>query len=225
MLKAAATQAETDAQVHEDEGIGAFQLPMLQRRRVVVAMWSNVQVCTSIWPIHRGISSTGGHDDEPAISRGPLRQTQRRSARNDQSSVDIQARTAELRSLPQEKLADAVFLLSMAAKQQSEEIRRSIVERAGAKVEFDPPPRGDLAAYLAEEATSFLRHHETEVPSFLDILAGRPRDVDFTVEQADAVAMLAAMIREQRLEGILEGLRLAGFLNKSSKHRPDDLRS
>jgi hypothetical protein len=29
--------------------------------------------------------------------------------------------------------------------------------------------------------------------------------------------MVAAMIREQRLEGILEGLRLAGFIERSAK--------
>lgn len=139
--------------------------------------------------------------------------------------VDIKARMAELRSVPHEKLADAVFLLSMAAKQQSEQIRRSIMDRAETRVEFDPPPNADLAAYLAEEAISILRHHETEVPTLLDILSGRSWDVGFTVEQGDAATMLAAMIREQRLEGILEGLRLAGLLNKSPKHRHDDLRS
>lgn len=42
-------------------------------------------------------------------------------------------------------------------------------------------------------------------------------DVHFTIQQQDAVSMVAAMIREQRLEGILEGLRLAGVLNAPSK--------
>jgi len=31
--------------------------------------------------------------------------------------------------------------------------------------------------------------------------------------------MLAAMIREQRIEGVLEGLRLAALLNESSRDR------
>lgn len=48
---------------------------------------------------------------------------------------------------------------------------------------------------------------------------------------ADAVSMVAAMIYEQRLEGILEGLRFAGVLNAPSKrssspktdeHKPGD---
>jgi len=42
-------------------------------------------------------------------------------------------------------------------------------------------------------------------------------DVHFTIQQQDAVSMMAAMIREQRLEGILEGLRLAGLLNEAPK--------
>ncbi|MGY3609661.1 MULTISPECIES: hypothetical protein [unclassified Bradyrhizobium] len=121
--------------------------------------------------------------------------------------------------MPREKLADAVFLFSMAAKQQSERIRRSIKERAEAEFEFDPPANGDIADYLAEEAVSVLRHHEVDVPTLIDVLSRQSPDVDFTVHQTDAVSMLAAMIREQRFEGILEGLRLAGLLNECSKNR------
>jgi hypothetical protein len=112
-----------------------------------------------------------------------------------------------------------VFLLSMAAKQQSEQIRRSIKERAEAEFEFDPPQNRDIADYLSEDAVSVLRHHVADMPTLIDILSQRSPDVDFTVHHGDAVSMLAAMIRVQRLEGILEGLRLAGLLNESSKNR------
>ena len=44
-------------------------------------------------------------------------------------------------------------------------------------------------------------------------------EVHFTIQQQDAVSMMAAMIRVQRLEGILEGLRLAGLLNEAPKSR------
>ncbi|XSC42949.1 hypothetical protein ACF1BQ_033120 [Bradyrhizobium sp. RDT10] len=44
-------------------------------------------------------------------------------------------------------------------------------------------------------------------------------DVHFTIQQQDAVSMVASMIRVQRLEGILEGLRLAGLLNKAPNRR------
>jgi hypothetical protein len=42
-------------------------------------------------------------------------------------------------------------------------------------------------------------------------------EVHFTIQQQDAVSMMAAVIREQRLEGILQGLRLAGLLNEAPK--------
>ncbi len=142
-----------------------------------------------------------------------------RRERNQSSGGDIPASIAELRSVPREKLADAVFLLSMAAKQQSNQIRRSIDECAGGAFEFEPPPNGDLADYLAAEVVSVLRHHQADVPKLVDLLAQRSPDVDFTVDQREAASMLAATIREQRLEGILEGLRLAGLLNESSKDR------
>ena len=145
------------------------------------------------------------------------RQGQQGHERNESSGRDIQARMAELRRVPREGLADAVFLLWMATKQQSEQIRRSIKE--GAEAEFDPPQNGDFADYLAAEAVSVLRQHEADVPTLMDILLQRSSDVDFNVHQRDGVSMLAAMIREQRLEGILEGLRLAGLLNESSKGR------
>jgi hypothetical protein len=59
----------------------------------------------------------------------------------------------------------------------------------------------------------------------MDILSNRSPEIAFTIEQQDAVAMVAAMIREQRLDGILEGLRLAGLLSTPSKNRHDALSS
>lgn len=146
-----------------------------------------------------------------------------RPARSERPDKELQARIGDLRSVPYDKLADAVFLLSMAAKQQSEQIRRSILEQAEIEIEPHSSPKGDLADFLAGEAVSFLRHHEQGSPSLMRILSSRSPDVAFTIEQQDAIAMVAAVIREQRLDGILEGLRLAGLLNKPSKSRHDDL--
>jgi hypothetical protein len=50
-------------------------------------------------------------------------------------------------------------------------------------------------------------------------------EVNFTIQQQDAVSMMAAMIREQRLEGILQGLRLAGLLNEAPSYQPADGRA
>ena len=148
---------------------------------------------------------------------------QQHPARSERPGKELQARIGDLRNVPHDKLADSVFLLSMAAKQQSEQIRRSILEQAEIDIESQSLPNGDLADFLAGEAVSFLRHHELAVPSLMGTLSGRSPEIDFTIEQQDAVAMFAAVIREQRLDGILEGLRLAGLLSKPSKGRHDDL--
>jgi hypothetical protein len=150
---------------------------------------------------------------------GSRAHAQRRSASKQGSREDIQARIAGLRSVPRENLADAVFMLSMEAKQQSGLLRQAIKRRAQAEFEFDASPDGDLATWLAEDAVSTLRHHAASHPGLLDLLVQRSPDVRFTVNRDEAVSLLAAMVREQRLEGILEGLRLAGLLNEPSKGR------
>jgi hypothetical protein len=143
----------------------------------------------------------------------------RENVDNETSAKDLQARIAQLRGLPREKLADAVFMLSMEAKQQSSLIRQAIKERAQAELDFDPSPDADLATYLAADAVPSLRHHDADLPTLLDVLVQRSPEARFTIQQEEAVLMLAAMFREQRLEGILEGLRLAGILNEPSKGR------
>ncbi|MET3910050.1 uncharacterized protein (UPF0128 family) [Bradyrhizobium sp. S3.3.6] len=144
----------------------------------------------------------------------------RRAEVGRESSVgDIQACIAGLRSLPREELADAVFMLSMNARRQGELIRQAIEKRAEVDLDFDPPANADLATYLANDAVSTLRHHVVDLPDLLDFLVQQAPDVCFTVHREEAVLLLAAIIREQRLEGVLEGLRLAGLLNEPAKDR------
>lgn len=142
-----------------------------------------------------------------------------RSHDRQNGSEDFQARIAALRSLPREKLADAVFMLWMETQREGELIRRAVKQRVEGEAGPEPVPNADLAAYLAGEAVSSLRHHEVDVPSLADVLIQRSREVRFTVDRTEAVTLLAATIREQRLKGILEGLRLAGLLNEPSKDR------
>ncbi|MGY3077943.1 uncharacterized protein YfaS (alpha-2-macroglobulin family) [Bradyrhizobium sp. LM6.10] len=150
---------------------------------------------------------------------GSHQRARRASWRETSPGDDIRERIADLRSLPREQLADAVFMLAMDAKRQSSMLREAINQRAD--VEPDPSLAGDtdLATYLAAEAASTLRHHTASAPSLLDALLQRSRDVRFTVDQTEAVALLAATLRDQRIEGILEGLRLAGVLNEPHKDR------
>jgi hypothetical protein len=150
---------------------------------------------------------------------GTRARSPRENAGNEDSAKDLQARIAQLRGLPRDKLADAVFMLSMEAKQQSSRTRQAIKERTQAELDFEPSPDADLATYLAADAIPSLRHHDADLPTLLDVLVQRSPEVRFTAQQEEAVSMLAAMFREQRLEGILEGLRLAGILNEPSKDR------
>ncbi|APO55346.1 hypothetical protein LUI11_37025 [Bradyrhizobium diazoefficiens] len=111
------------------------------------------------------------------------------------------------------KDAHAEFSLSIAWRSDSAPLIKASV------------PNADLAAYLAGEAVSSLRHHEVDAPSLADVLIQRAREVRFTVDRTEAVTLLAATIREQRLEGILEGLRLAGLLSEPSKDRHSGITS
>ncbi|MHC2618015.1 hypothetical protein ACVIW2_000046 [Bradyrhizobium huanghuaihaiense] len=147
--------------------------------------------------------------------RRPRRASQYESSPGD----NIRERIAELRSLPREQLADAVFMLAMDAKRQRALLREAINQRADVEPVPSSAPDADMATYLAGEAVSTLRNHIATAPSFLDALLQRSRDVRFTVGPDEAVALLAATVREQRIDGILEGLRLAGVLNESCKDR------
>ncbi|WOH63620.1 hypothetical protein [Bradyrhizobium sp. BWA-3-5] len=78
---------------------------------------------------------------------------------------------------------------------------------------------GDVATYLAQDAMHALRDHLTKSQTVFEAMSEQLPDVHFTIQQQDAVSMVAAMIREQRLNGILEGLRLVGLLNEVPNRR------
>ncbi|NOJ45914.1 hypothetical protein [Bradyrhizobium archetypum] len=146
-------------------------------------------------------------------------EAQARFERNKRAGKAIYARIADLKKVPRENLPDAVFLLFMEAKQQSELIRRSISERTHYDFNFGGTTEGDLATYLAQDAAHALRDHVTNTQTFFEAMSEQLPDVHFTIQQQDAVSMVAAMIRVERLDGILEGLRLAGLLNEVPNRR------
>jgi hypothetical protein len=141
--------------------------------------------------------------------------------RNERTGKDIYARIADLKNVAREDLAHEVFMLFREAKHQSQLIRQSIKDRAQYDFDFSGKSGGDLATYLAEDTTYALRGHVTNPQTFFQAMSEQSPDVHFTILQQEAVSMVAAMIREQRLDGILEGLRLAGVLNEPSKRHRD----
>ena len=143
-----------------------------------------------------------------------------RFERNERTGKDIYARIAELKNVAREDMAHEVFMLYREAKHQSQLIRQSIKDHAQYDFDFGGKSGGDLATYRAEDAAYALRDHVTHPQTFFQAMSEQLPEVHFTIQQQDAVSMVAAMIREQRLEGILEGLRLAGVLNERRKrHR------
>jgi hypothetical protein len=79
---------------------------------------------------------------ERILREQEARQTQERFERNERAGKEIYARMAGLKKIPREHLPDAVFMLFMAAKHQSEQIRQSInVNRRGGMT----PPRSMMS--------------------------------------------------------------------------------
>src|SRR6202051_3458056 len=163
-----------------------------------------------------GMSMFGKKRREKILREHEGQQAQERFERNERAGKEIYARMAELKNVPRENLPDAVFMLSMAAKHQSERIRHSIKDRTRYDFDFDTLTDGDLATCLAENAAYALRDHVTNPQTFFEAMSEQLPEVHFTIQQQDAVSMMAAMIREQRLEGILEGLRLSRLFQRTA---------
>ncbi|ANW01310.1 hypothetical protein [Bradyrhizobium icense] len=153
------------------------------------------------------------------LRKHKTQEVQARFERNERAGKDIYARIADLKNVPRDNLPDAVFMLFVEAKHQSELIRQSVKDRTRYDFNFVGFVDGDLATYLAEEAAHAIRDHVTNPQTFLEAMSEQFPDVHFTIQQQDAVSMVASMIRVQRLEGILEGLRITGLLNKAPNRR------
>jgi hypothetical protein len=106
----------------------------------------------------------------------------------------------------------------MEARQQSELIRRSIEDRTRYDANFDAVD-GDHATYLARDATHALRDHVTNAQTLLEAISEQLPDVHFTIEELDAVSMIAATIREQRLDESWKACGWPGCLNEVPSRR------
>src|ERR1700759_2858663 len=108
---------------------------------------------------------------EKILREEQARQTQERFDRNERAGKEIYARMAELKNVPREKLPDTVFMLSLTAKHQSEQIRQAIRERTEYDFDFDAFTDGDLATYLAEDAGYALRDHVANQQTFFEAIS------------------------------------------------------
>jgi hypothetical protein len=124
-------------------------------------------------------------------------------------------RVAELQRLERAAVPEAAMLLLKDARHQVALIRQSIADRSGYNFRGGQDlPEGDLATSLAEDIAGVMRENITNPQTFFQAMSDQLPDVHFTVSWEDACTMVAAEIREERILGIIEGLQLAGLIQR-----------
>jgi hypothetical protein len=145
-----------------------------------------------------------------------LRDLQSREAierfdRNERLGGDIYKRIATLHEKPNPSgVAYDVLMLLREAQHLEALIRQSIKDRTDYDFDFGTQKDGDLATYLGGDITYALRDHVTNPQTLFQALSDQFPDVHFSIHRQDAISMISAIIRVQRLGGIIEGLELAG---------------
>ena len=125
----------------------------------------------------------------------------------------LSKRISELRNVTDPaRLPAAAMELFKHAQFQVGLIRQSIKD----KTDYDFSvgellQEGDLATHLAEDISGVMRENTCDPQTVWQALSDALPDVNFTVNWYDAVSMVAAMLRETYLQGVLEGMELAGL--------------
>lgn len=129
-------------------------------------------------------------------------------------------RLYEIRKLDTVDRPRAVQDLFKDAHHQLELIRQSIADRSRYDFSgghYEDPEHGDLATVLAEDIASIVRENTVNPPSIWQALSEQVPAVHFKIDRYDATSIVAAMMREMHLAGVIEGLELAGALPDSTK--------
>ena len=139
------------------------------------------------------------------------REAMERFDRNERLGWDICKRIAKLNEKPHPSgIAYDVLMLLGEAQHLEALIRQSIKDRTDYDFDFSILEDGDLATYLGEEVTHALREHVTNPQTLFQALSDQFPGVHFSIHPRDAISMISATIRTQRLAGLIEGLELAG---------------
>jgi hypothetical protein len=109
------------------------------------------------------------------------------------------------------RIGEDVLNLLKYARSQTGAIRQSIADRSQVDFSGEPPTEGDVATALADDIASVLREHTCDPQTVWAALSEALPEVKFTVDIYDAVSMIAAMLRQQELIGVVHGLELAGI--------------
>jgi hypothetical protein len=110
------------------------------------------------------------------------------------------------------RLAETVLKMLRYTQSQTAAARQAIADRD--KYDFFPTfesePLGDVATTLAEDIAGVMRDNVTNSQTIWQAMTDQFPDVHFTVDWYNAVSMVASILREQYLAGVIEGLELAG---------------
>ena len=109
------------------------------------------------------------------------------------------------------RIGQEVMALLKQAQSQVNAICKSIHEKTKYEVDpGEPLDEGDSATALAEDIAGVMRDYTCNPQSMWQALSEALSNVQFTVDWYDAVSMVAAMLRQERITGIIESLELAG---------------
>jgi hypothetical protein len=120
---------------------------------------------------------------------------------------ELNRRLAELHETDLSRFQGELQLLLAEAERQTDMIQQSIEDRTGYSIDGDV--EGDRFTFLAEMIAGVMRENIADPQTERQALANTPPEVRFTVHWYDAVAMAAAMFRQQRIASVIEGLQLA----------------
>jgi hypothetical protein len=118
---------------------------------------------------------------------------------------------SELRYITDRKnLLDAATALFKRTQADVVETRQSIASKSRYNfADGEPLAEGDFATWLAEDVVGLMRENTCSPQTVWEALTDALPDVRFTVDLYDAATLVAAMLREERAVGLIEGLRLA----------------
>lgn len=127
------------------------------------------------------------------------------------AGISINTRLSELHSLDRSRLQTEARILLLEAKRQTAKIIQSIADRTDYDFGGLSDAEGDLFTFYGDMIAGVMREHSIDPQTVWQALSERIPSAHFTVHLHDAVAMTAAILREERVAGIIEGLEISSM--------------
>lgn len=124
----------------------------------------------------------------------------------------LSARLYQLKGSNKKLIAQRVLDLWGEAQHQVHLTNQSIADKtAYHRIDGEPLDEGDVATFIAEHVADVFRENVTNPQTVFEALSDQFPEVHFTVDWHDAASLTAAYLREERLAGVIVGLKLAGI--------------